>query len=245
MRGVALGGGDGAQSSIVVKRGGAAVWCMRLVRRTVRSPKPNRRLPQTDETRSLLTLTRSFYLARPARSIRNSQPPAVKFAPANRAGIVANMTASTVAQYLAALPADRRAALSAVRKVINENLPDGYEEGMQFGMIGWYVPLSLYPAGYGENPKVPLSFVALASQKSGMVLHFLCFYGHPTLSTWFTSEYKKSGKKLDMGKGCVRFKKLEDLALDVVGRTVARVPAEEHMANYQAARALMGKGKKG
>ena len=157
--------------------------------------------------------------------------------PHSSAGIVANMTASTVAQYLAALPADRRAALSAVRKVINENLPDGYEEGMQFGMIGWYVPLSMYPAGYGENPKVPLSFVALASQKSGMVLHFLCFYGHPTLSTWFTSEYKKSGKKLDMGKGCVRFKSLEDLALDVVGRTVARVPAEEHMANYQAARA--------
>ena len=152
------------------------------------------------------------------------------------------MTASTVAQYLAALPADRRAALSAVRKVINENLPDGYEEGMQFGMIGWYVPLSMYPAGYGENPKVPLSFVALASQKSGMVLHFLCSYGHPTLSTWFTSEYKKSGKKLDMGKGCVRFKKLEDLALDVIGRTVARVSVEEHMANYQAARALMGKG---
>ena len=70
-----------------------------------------------------------------------------------------------------------------------------------------------------------------------------CFYGHPTLSTWFTSEYKKSGKKLDIGKGCVRFKSLEDLALDVVGRTVARVSAQEHMANYQAARALMGKGK--
>jgi hypothetical protein len=65
------------------------------------------------------------------------------------------MTASTVAQYFAALPADRRAALSAVRKTINENLPDEYEEGMQFGMIGWYVPLSVYPAGYGENPKVP------------------------------------------------------------------------------------------
>src|SRR5256884_8415286 len=159
------------------------------------------------------------------------------------AGIVANMAASTATQYPAALPADRRAALSAVRKTINENLPGGYEEGMQFGMIGWYVPLSLYPAGYGENPKVPLSFVALASQKSGMVLHFLCFYGHPTLSTWFTGEYKKSGKKLDMGKGCVRFKSLEDLALDVVGRTVARVPVQEHMANYRAARALMGKGK--
>ncbi|MGI8432531.1 MAG: DUF1801 domain-containing protein [Chthoniobacterales bacterium] len=160
------------------------------------------------------------------------------------AGIVNNnMTASTVAQSLAALPADRRTALSAVRQVINENLPTGYEEGMQFGMIGWHVPLSLYPAGYGENPKVPLPLVALASQKSGLVLHFLSFYGHPTLSTWFTSEYQKSGKKLDMGKGCVRFKKLEDLALDVVGRTIARVPADEHMANYRAARALLGKSK--
>jgi uncharacterized protein YdhG (YjbR/CyaY superfamily) len=154
------------------------------------------------------------------------------------------MATSTVAQYLAALPADRRAAISAVRKAINDSLPHGYDEGMQFGMIGWYVPLAIYPAGYGENTKVPLPLVALGSQKSGMVLHFLCFYGHPTLSTWFVSEYKKSGKKLDMGKGCVRFKKLEDLALDVVGRTVARVPVKEHIANYRAARALVGKGQK-
>ena len=153
------------------------------------------------------------------------------------------MPASTVAQYLAALPPDRRAAISAVRKTINDNLPDGYEEGIQFGMIGWYVPLSMYPAGYGENPKVPLPLLALASQKSGMVLHFLSFYGHPTLSAWFVTEYKKSGKKLDMVKGCVRFNKLEDLALDVVGRTVARVPVEEHIANYKAARALLKKGK--
>ena len=154
------------------------------------------------------------------------------------------MPATTVAQYLAALPTDRRAAISAVRKVINDNLPNGYEEGIQFGMIGWYVPLSLYPEGYGENKKVPLPLVALASQKSGMVLHFLCFYGHPTLSTWFVNEYMKSGKKLDMGKGCVRFKKLEDLALDVVGRTVARIPVKEHIANYRAARTQVGKGKK-
>jgi uncharacterized protein YdhG (YjbR/CyaY superfamily) len=155
------------------------------------------------------------------------------------------MAASSVAQYLAALPADRRAAISAVRQAINDNLPDGYEEGIQYGMIAWYVPLAVYPAGYGENPKVPLTLVALASQKSGMVIHFLSFYGHPTLSTWFVSEYKKTGKKLDMGKGCVRFKKLDDLALDVVGRTVARVPVQEHIANYKAARALLGKGKHG
>jgi Domain of unknown function (DU1801) len=180
-------------------------------------------------------LEKCFY---PVSSVRNSAAFEIYFFTTPRA-----MTASTVDQYLAALPVDRRVALSAVRKVINENLADGYEEGIQFGMIGWYVPLSLYPAGYGENPKVPLPLVALASQKSGMVLHFLCFYGHPTLSTWFVSEYKKSGKKLDMGKGCVRFKKLDDLALDVVGRTIARVPVEEHMANYRAARALLGKVK--
>ena len=146
------------------------------------------------------------------------------------------MAATTVAEYLAALPADRRAAVSAVRKVINDNLPDGYEEGMQFGMIGWYVPLSLYPTGYGDNPKVPLPLIGLASQKSGMVLHCIGLYMNPTLSTWFTEQYKKSGKKLDMGKGCVRFKKLEDLALDVVSRTVARVSVKEHVASYQAAR---------
>ncbi len=110
-------------------------------------------------------------------------------------------------------------------------------------MISWFVPLALYPEGYGENPKVPLPFIALASQKTGMVLHFLCLYGHPTLSSWFTSEYKKSGKKLDMGKGCVRFTKLENLALDVVVRTVARVPVQEHIANYRAARALLRQGK--
>jgi uncharacterized protein YdhG (YjbR/CyaY superfamily) len=146
------------------------------------------------------------------------------------------MPASAVTQYLAALPANRRTAISAVRKTITENLPNGYEEGIQFGMISWYVPLSLYPAGYGENPKMPLALVALGSQKSGMVLHFLCFYSDPTLSTWFVSEYQKSGKKLDMGKGCVRFNSLDDLALDVIGRTVARVPVEKHMADYRAVR---------
>ncbi len=151
------------------------------------------------------------------------------------------MPASTVAQYLAALPADRRTALSAVSEAINEYLPDGYEEGIQFGMIGWYVPLSLYPAGYGGNPKIPLPLIALASQNSGMVLHCIGLYMNPTLSTWFTSEYEKSGKKLDMGKGCVRFKSLEDLALDVVGRTVARVSVEEHIATYYAGRATSGK----
>src|ERR1041385_6594227 len=139
----------------------------------------------------------------------------------------------TVSEYLAALPADRRAAKSAVRKTINDNLPKGYEEGIQFGMIGWYVPLSVYPAGYGASKKIPLPLVGLASQKTGMVLHFIGLYMNPTLCSWFVSEYKKSGKKVDMGKGCVRFNKLDDLPLDVVGRTIACVPVKDHIATYE------------
>jgi len=153
------------------------------------------------------------------------------------------MAATTVAQYLASLPEDRRAALTAVRKEINEQLPKGYEEGIQFGMIGWYVPLSKYAAGYGGNTKVPLPLIGLASQKSHMALYMMCFYGNDSLGDWFTSEYKKTGKKLDMGKGCVRFKTLDALALDVVGRTAARITPEEHAANYQAMRDAMGKPK--
>ena len=153
------------------------------------------------------------------------------------------MAVSTVAEYLAALSADRRTALSAVRGAINHNLPKGYEEGMQFGMIGWYVPLSIYPAGYGGNPKVSLPLIGLASQKTGMVLHCIALYMNSALSDWFTSEYQKSGKKLDMGKGCVRFKQLEDLPLSVVGFLVARLPVESHVTTYEARQALKGGGK--
>lgn len=146
------------------------------------------------------------------------------------------MPASTVAEYLAALPADRHSALSAVRKAINDNLPKGYEEGMQFGMIGWYVPLSTYPSDYA--PRQPLPLIGLASQKTGMVLHCIGLYMNPTLCRWFTTEYQKSGKKLDMGKGCVRFKKLDDLPLDVIGRLVARTPVDDYIANFEAAKAV-------
>jgi hypothetical protein len=153
------------------------------------------------------------------------------------------MPGPTVEQYLATLPPDRRAALDAVRKEINRNLPSGYEEGVQFGMISWYVPLSTYPKGYGGNAKVPLPLLSLGSPKSHMALHMLCFYGNPTLSAWFKGEYEKSGKKLDMGLGCLRFKTLGALAVDVVGRTVARVTPVQHVANYQAAQEARGKGK--
>jgi hypothetical protein len=154
------------------------------------------------------------------------------------------MPASTVAEYLAALPADRRAALNAVRRGINRALPKGYKEGIQFGMISWFVPLSTYPAGYGGNPEQPLTLIALASKKSYMALHMICFYGQPELRDWFIAQYDKSGKKLDMGQGCLRFKTLPDLALDVVEGTIARLPVKKYAAGYQAMRDAMGKGKR-
>ena len=153
------------------------------------------------------------------------------------------MPAATVTEYLAALPADRREALSEVRRAINRALPPGYKEGIQFGMISWFVPLSIYPAGYGGNPKVALPLISLVSQKSCIALHMLCFYGQPVLREWFEAHYAKCGKKLDMGQGCLRFKTLPDLALDVIEKTVARLPVAEYAAGYQAMRDAMGKGK--
>lgn len=154
------------------------------------------------------------------------------------------MPISTVSEYLAAQPADRRAALNEVRRAINRALPAGYQEGIQWGMISWFVPLSKYPAGYGGDPKQPLPLISLASQKSYLALHLICLYGKPELREWFQAQYQKSGKKLDMGKGCLRFKSVPDLALDVVAAALSRLPIEEYTAGYQAVRDAMKRGRK-
>lgn len=140
--------------------------------------------------------------------------------------------ATTVSDYLAGLPEDRRAAISAVRDVVLKNLPQGYEEGMQYGMIGYYVPHSLFPAGYHCDPKQPLNYAALASQKNYMAIYLMCVYGDAKTREWFEEAYRASGKKLDMGKSCIRFRKLEDLPLDVIGQAVARVPVQKYVARY-------------
>ncbi|MBI1379764.1 MAG: DUF1801 domain-containing protein [Planctomycetaceae bacterium] len=146
--------------------------------------------------------------------------------------------ATTVAAYLAELPPDRRAALEAVRKVILENLDGNYEEGMQYGMIGYYVPHRVYPAGYHCDPKQPLPFAGLASQKGHMSLYLCSLYGDFAEGelAWFTEAWKKAGKKLDMGKACVRFKRLEDVPLEVVGEAIRRTPAKRMIAQYDAVR---------
>lgn len=137
--------------------------------------------------------------------------------------------------YLAALPADRRDALNAVRRVILENLGEGYEEGMQYGMIGYYVPHSVYSAGYHCDPTQPVPFAGLASQKRHMALYLMCIYGHSEHEAWFREAWAKTGKKLDAGKSCIRFKKLEDLSLDAIGGAVARVPVQAFLAHYESA----------
>ena len=143
--------------------------------------------------------------------------------------------ATTVDQYLSELPEDRRKAIEAVRQVILKNLDKDYEEGIQYGMIGYYVPHRVHPAGYHCDPKQPLPFANLASQKNHMALYLMCIYGESDLSRWFRRAWAKTGKKLDMGKACVRFKKLDDLALDVIGEAISRVPARKYIEHCEAA----------
>ena len=142
--------------------------------------------------------------------------------------------AETVRQYLADLPEDRREALSAVREVILKNLPKGYAEGMAYGMIGYHVPHSVYPPGYHCDPERPLPFAGLASQKNHMSLYLMCVYGMEEHEAWFREAWAKSGKKLDMGKSCVRFKKLEDVPLKVIGQAIKRVPAKKFIEYYES-----------
>lgn len=151
--------------------------------------------------------------------------------------------ATTVAHYLAELPDDRRQAIEAVRQVILHNLDHDYEEGMQYGMIGYYVPHRVYPAGYHCDPKQPLPFAALASQKKYMSLYLMCVYGESPLAKWFQESWAKTGKKLDMGKSCVRFKQLDDLALDVIGEAIKRVPARKYIEYCESARESAGRRK--
>jgi hypothetical protein len=152
--------------------------------------------------------------------------------------------AATVEQYLAELPEDRRAAIAAVRETILKNLDKDYEEGMTYGMIGYYVPHRLFPAGYHCNPTQPLPFANLASQKQHMALYIMGLYsagdGSVTNETlrWFQQAWAKTGKKLDMGKACIRFKKLDDLPLEVIGEAIRRLPAKTYIKHYEAALAM-------
>lgn len=141
--------------------------------------------------------------------------------------------AATVKDYLAELPADRRQAIETVRKVILKNLPKGYEEVMNWGMISYQVPLSEYPDTYNKQP---LMYAALASQKNHMAVYLTGLYMNSSQRAAFERDYKASGKKLDMGNSCVRFKTLDALPIDMIGTYIAQIPMEEHIATAKAAR---------
>jgi len=138
--------------------------------------------------------------------------------------------AKTAEQYLRQLPTDRRKAISAVRKGILKNLPHGYEEFMNWGMITYAIPLKSYPNTYNNQP---LCYAALASQKNHMAVYLTNVYGDKPTERWFRQSYKAAGKRLDMGKSCVRFRKLEDLPLDVISKAVSRTSVKAYIRHYE------------
>jgi hypothetical protein len=147
--------------------------------------------------------------------------------------------AATVEVYLAELPAERRKVIQAIREVILANLDPSAQEGMQYGMIGYFVPHSVYPAGYHCDPKQPLPFICLAAQKTHFAIYMMGLYtggdcDNPTpLAKWFHKELEKLDRRLDMGKSCIRFKKLVDLPLELIGRTVKRQSVAQFIRQYE------------
>ncbi|MBU6414084.1 MAG: DUF1801 domain-containing protein [Planctomycetes bacterium] len=141
--------------------------------------------------------------------------------------------AATVDQYIAELPADRREVVSAIRRVFLKNLEKGFEERMSYGMIGYCVPHSIYPAGYHCDPRQPLPFAGVAAQKNAYSVYLFCIYADADEGMRFRKAWAATGKKLDMGKSCIRFKRLEDCALDVIAETLKRVTVESHIRQYE------------
>jgi len=142
--------------------------------------------------------------------------------------------ATTVESYLASLPPDRRAELSRVRDVVRSHLPKGWEEGIVYGMISWYLPLSRYPDTYNKQP---LTIAGLATQKNHNALYLMCAYGDPESERILRDGFRSAGKKLDMGKSCVRFKTADALALDVIGEIIERTTVDRFVARYEEVRA--------
>lgn len=139
--------------------------------------------------------------------------------------------AKTPDEYINSLPPDRKEVISKIREVLLKNLPEGFEETMGYGMLGYAVPHSLYPKGYHCDPKVPLPYMNLASQKNFIALYAMCVYGNNKIHDWFVAEYPKHSKtKLDMGKACVRFKKLDDIPYALIGELASKLTVQQWIA---------------
>jgi uncharacterized protein YdhG (YjbR/CyaY superfamily) len=142
--------------------------------------------------------------------------------------------AETVDAYVAELPEDRQKAITKLRSVIKKNLPKGFKETMGYGMMGWCVPHSIYPAGYHCNPEDPLPFMGLASQKNSINLYHMGIYADPKLLRWFQDAHAKaSSRKLDMGKSCIRYKKAEDIPYELIGELASKITPAEWIHTYE------------
>lgn len=143
-------------------------------------------------------------------------------------------TATSVSEYISQLPDDRKEAIEKLRAVILKNIPEGFSEGMGYGMMGYSVPHTIYPPGYHCDPKLPLPFAGLASQKNFVAFYHMGIYANPELLEWFVSEYPKHSKaKLDMGKSCIRFKKMEQIPFDLIGELMSKISVQEWIETYE------------
>lgn len=140
----------------------------------------------------------------------------------------------TPQEYEETLPDERKQTISRLRKVILKNLPKGFTEEMSYGMIGYVVPHTLYPQGYHCNPKLPLPFMSIASQKNFIAVYHMGIYADPDLLAWFNNEYPNYSKtKLDMGKSCIRFKKINEIPYDLIGKLAAKMTVQQWIALYE------------
>ena len=154
---------------------------------------------------------------------------------------MAKSDAPTVEEYLRDLPDDRREAMTEIRKLVKKNLPKGYRESVGYGMIAYTVPLDRFPDTYNGQP---LCYIGLASQKNHMALHLMSVYGDPAQEKFLAGEFKKAGKKFDMGKSCLRFRKVDDLPLDAVAKIVAGTTPDDLIAKHEVVHGAKKKAKK-
>jgi hypothetical protein len=144
--------------------------------------------------------------------------------------------AKTPDEYMESLPEDRKAVVAQLRKTIKDNLPEGFKENMGYGMLCYSVPHSIYPPGYHCDPKLPLPFISLASQKNFVAVYHMGIYADKKLYDWFIAEYPKHAKgKLDMGKSCLRFKKMDDIPMELIGELAKKVTPEGWIKSYESA----------
>lgn len=144
-------------------------------------------------------------------------------------------TANSPEEYIAKLPKERKEVFINLRDIINKNIPSGFEECMNYGMIGYVVPKSVYPAGYHADPRLPLPFANIASQKNFIALYHMGIYSDPDMLKWFQTEYAQHCKyKLDMGKSCIRFKRMDDIPFDLIAKLIGKMAPKDWINRYES-----------